>query len=66
MHVACLVSVRPAWTPHASVFLPPHPQLCFTSFINVPNCDPEWWSLGTGTFMGQMGVLMTLIPWVHY
>lgn len=46
MHGACLVSVMPTWTPHASVSPTP---LCFTSFINVPNCVASarngglWW-----------------------
>lgn len=56
MHGACLVSVMPPWTPHASVS--PHPTL-FYIFYKCAKlcgfCQEWWWSSAAGTFTGQMG-----------
>lgn len=56
MHGACLVSVTPPWTPHASVS--PHPTL-FYIFYKCAKlcgfCQEWWWSSVAGTFRGQTG-----------
>lgn len=56
MHGACLVSVTPPWTPHASVS--PHPTLFYIFYKCAKLCGfcQEWWcSSVAGTFRGQTG-----------
>lgn len=57
MHGACLVSVTPPWTPHASVS--PHPTLFYIFYKRAKLCsfcqEWWWWSSVAGTFTGQTG-----------
>lgn len=54
MHGACLVSVMPSWTPHASVS--PHPTLFYIFYKCAKLCGfcQEWWSSVAGTSTGQV------------
>lgn len=60
MHGACLVSVMPSWTPHASVS--PHPTLFYIFYKCAKLCGfcQEWWSSVAGTSMGQVRSTVTL------
>lgn len=54
MHGACLVSVMPSWTPHASVS--PRPTLFYIFYKCAKLCGfcQEWWSSVAGTSTGQV------------
>lgn len=55
MHGACLVSVLPPWTPHASVS--PCPTLFYIFYKCAKLCGfcQELWSSVAGTSIGQVG-----------
>lgn len=65
MHGACLVSVMPLWTPHASVS--PHPTLFYIFYKCAKLCGfcQEWWSLVAGTSMSQVRSAADLGPLCH-
>lgn len=65
MHGACLVSVMPLWTPHASVS--PHPTLFYIFYKCAKLCSfcQEWWSSVAVTSMGQVGNTVALGSLCH-
>lgn len=65
MHDACMVSVMPPWTPHASVS--PHPTLFYIFYKCAKLCGfcQEWWSSVAGTSTGQVRSAVTLGPLSH-
>ena len=65
MHDACLVSVMPPWTPHASVSLYPNLFYIFYKCAKLCGFWQEWWSLVAGTSMGQIRSTIVLASLCH-